>query len=99
MISATTMAFDKKVHTNVVFDNGSKMISLSLDNGVGGGLSRQSRGDLRLLFTDPLEGGVKDVTSTVFLGANERQVPANVENMDRAMKWLQMSSWGFARPV
>jgi|TARA_R110001583_G_scaffold130972_2_gene282691 hypothetical protein len=95
MIHATTMAFEKKIHTNVVFDNGPRMVSLSLDNGAGGGLSSQSRADIRLLFSHPLEGGVKDVTEEVFPASHPGEpVRATIENMDRAMKWLRLVRWG-----
>jgi hypothetical protein len=103
MISATMMTLGSDVgvdnlskHVNVVFDNGSKMVSLSCDNS-SGRLTTLSRSDIRLLFTDPLEGGVKDVTSEVF-GADEHDiVHGTIENMDKAMKWLQLSSWGFGQ--
>ena len=105
MISATTMQFGNTIdnsppaqHVNVVFDNGPKMLSLSMDNS-GGNMTTIARADIRLLFSDPLEGGVQDVTSTVFGGGKTDIVRGTIENMDRAMKWLQMSSWGFARPV
>ena len=95
MISATTMNFGEAQHANVVFDNGPKMISLSVDNS-GGRATTMSRADIRLLFTDPLEGGVKDVTSSVFGGGEADIVRGTIENMDEAMKWLRRSSWGFS---
>lgn len=101
MISATTMqfgnAFDSSnpaQHVNVVFDNGRKMVSLSLDNS-GGHMTTCSRADIRLLVTDPVEGGVEDVTSQVFGGEEASVVRGTIENMDTAMKWLQLTSWGF----
>ena len=94
MISATTMEFGNNKHVNVVFDNGQKMISLSCDNGVGGGLVRLSRSDIRLLRCDPLEGGVKDVTSLVFGGDEEDKVIATVEAMAKAINWLSQTQWG-----
>ena len=103
MISATTMTFGSPIgtdklakHVNVVFDNGPKMVSLSVDNS-GGTMSRLGRADIRLLFTDPLEGGVQDVTSTVFGGQEGAVVHGTIKNMDTAMKWLQRASWGFER--
>ena len=94
MISATTMNFGGKAqHANVVFDNGPKMISLSCDNS-GGMLTTLSRSDLRLLFTHPLEGGVEDVTSSVFGGEDSDIVRGTVENMDIGMKWLQRTDFG-----
>ena len=74
MISATTMTFGSDIgtdnlakHVNVVFDNGPKMVSLSMDNS-GGRMSSIARADIRLLFSSPLKGGVEDVTSLVFGG-------------------------------
>ena len=101
MISATTMTFGNDIdnnpvakHVNVVFDNGPKMISLSLDNS-GGSMTAIARTDIRLLFTDPLEGGVKDVTNQIFGGGETDIVRGTIENMDTAMKWLRMTTWGF----
>lgn len=101
MISATTMQFgnvfdtsNPAQHVNVVFDNGRKMVSLSLDNS-GGSMSSLARSDIRLLVSDPLEGGVEDVTSQVFGGKEASIVRGTIENMDTAMKWLRMTTWGF----
>ena len=101
MISATTMTFGSDIgtdnlakHVNVVFDNGPKMVSLSVDNSAGQ-MTHMARADIRLLFSDPLEGGVADVTSAVFGGKDCDIVRGTIENMDRAMKWLRLSRWGF----
>lgn len=97
MISANWMELGGGAkHTNVVFDNGPKMVSLSIDNS-GGRMKSMARADIRLLFSDPLEGGVEDVTSTVFGGSDGEVVRGTIENMDRAMKWLQLARWGFAQ--
>ena len=96
MISATTMEFGESKQANVVFDNGPKMISLSVDNSCGK-MTHMSRADIRLLFSDPLEGGVEDVTSQVFGGGESDIVRGTIENMDRAMKWLRRAAWGFDR--
>ena len=100
MISATTMTFGSDIgtdnlakHVNVVFDNGPKMVSLSVDNSAGR-MTHLARADIRLLFSDPLEGGVKDVTSMVFGGREHDIVRGTISNMDRAMKWLQLARWG-----
>lgn len=104
MISATTMTFGSALGTdnlskqvNVVFDNGPKMISLSIDNSCGK-MTHMARADIRLLFTDPLKGGVEDVTFFVFgpeMSDRSDIVRGTIENMDRAMKWLQQTEWGF----
>ena len=93
MISATTMNFGEAQHANVVFDNGPKMISLSLDN-AGGRASSMCRADIRLLFSCPLNGGVEDVTNSVFGGGEADVVRGTIENMEEAMKWLRRTSWG-----
>ena len=101
MISATTMTFGSDIgtdklakHVNVVFDNGPKMVSLSMDNS-GGRMSSIARADIRLLFSDPLKGGVEDVTSQVFGVGDADVVRGTIQNMDKAMKWLQLARWGF----
>ena len=105
MISATTMTFGSDIgtdnlakHVNVVFDNGPKMVSLSMDNS-GGRMNAIARADIRLLFSDPLKGGVEDVTSRVFGGDEADVVRGTIENMDRAMKWLRMARWGFSNDI
>ena len=95
MITATTMELGGgSKHANFVIHNGSKMISVSVDNS-GGRMQSMARADIRLLFTDPIEGGVEDVTSTVFGGSESDVVRGTLDNMDRAMKWLQLARWGF----
>lgn len=96
MISATTMSLsgpNNSKSANVVFDNGSKMISLNIDNSCGR-MPSMARADIRLLFTDPINGGVEDVTSSVFGGSDSDIVSGTIENMDRAMKWVRRISWG-----
>ena len=102
MISATTMEFGSDIgtdnlakHVNVVFDNGPKMVSLSVDNSAGQ-MTHMARADIRLLFSDPLSGGVEDVTSTVFGGKDHDIVRGSIENMEKAMQWLRLTRWGFA---
>ncbi len=56
-----------------------------------------ARADLRLLFSDPLEGGVEDVTSAVFGGEEGSIVRGTIENMDEAMRWLRRCDWGLER--
>ena len=106
MISATTMTFGNDIdnspvakHVNVVFDNGPKMVSLSVDNSAGK-MVHMARADIRLLFSHATLGRndkprVEDVTSQVFGVGEYDIVRGDIENMDRAMKWLQMSRWGF----
>jgi|TARA_A100001515_G_C4499315_1_gene186106 hypothetical protein len=97
MISATTMELGGgSKQANVVFDNGPKMVSLSIDNSCGM-MTHMARADIRLLFSHPVEGGVQDVTSEVFGGGKSDIVRGTIQNMDKAMKWLQRSGWGFDR--
>ena len=56
-----------------------------------------ARSDLRLLFTDPLEGGVEDVTSVVCGGDEAAIVRGSIENMEKAMQWLRRCDWGLER--
>ena len=80
MITATTMEMSGgSKHANFVIHNGSKMISVSVDNS-GGRMHSMARADIRLLFTDPLKGGVEDVTSTVFGGRGPCRPPARRRN-------------------
>jgi hypothetical protein len=105
MISATTMTIGSDIgtdnlakHVNVVFDNGPRMVSLSMDNS-GGRMNTIARADIRLLFSCPFEGGVEDVTSKVFGGTDHDIVRGTIENMDRAMKWVRLSRWGLANAI
>tara|TARA_R110002072_G_scaffold81835_1_gene187036 strand:- start:247 stop:546 length:300 start_codon:yes stop_codon:yes gene_type:complete len=99
MISATTMELSGGTRqANIVFDNGPKMVSLCVDNS-GGRMTAMARADIRLLFSDPLEGGVEDVTSQVFGGGEADIVRGTIENMERAMKWLRLSRWGFCHGI
>ena len=94
MISATTHLFGENAqHANVVFDNGPKMLSLSLDNS-GGRLTTLSRSDIRLLIHNSLAETVDDVTNDVFGGEQGSTVRADIDTMEQAMKWLQRTSWG-----
>jgi hypothetical protein len=95
MITANTMELSGgSKHANFVIHNGPKMISVSVDNS-GGRMHSMARADIRLLFTDPLKGGVEDVTSTVFGGGESDIVRGDVDNMAKAMNWIQRASWGF----
>jgi hypothetical protein len=103
MISATTTTFGSDIgtnnlskHVNVVFDNGPKMVSLSLDNSCGR-MTTMARADIRLLFSDSLKGDVEDVTSTVFASQMEHSsdiVRGTISNMEKAMNWLRRANWG-----
>ena len=87
MISATTMEIGGARQANIVFDNGRKSISLTVDNS-SGRMEKLGRSDIRLLV------GFDDVTSKVFGGGEHDIVRGTIENMDRAMKWLRSTEWG-----
>mgnify|MGYP001470155199 FL=1 len=95
MITATTMDFGESKQANFVIHNGPKMLSVSVDNS-GGRMHSMARADIRLLFSDPMiDGSCEDVTSEVFGGGDNTIVRGTIENMERAMKWLRMTRWGF----
>lgn len=108
MITATTTTFSQRAgmasaaqHANFVIHSGAKMISVSVDNS-GGAMHTMARSDIRLLFSHATLGRTKgerveDVTSKVFGGGDSDIVRGTVENMDRAMKWLQRAQWGMER--
>ena len=110
MITATTTTFGHRAgmaspaqHANFVIHNGAKMISVSVDNS-GGAMHSMARADIRLLFSNNTAGiesrpAVEDVTSNVFGGSDSDIVRGTVQNMDKAMKWLQMARWGFANDI
>lgn len=110
MITATTMTLGSPVGTdnlskqaNFVIHNGAKMVSVSVDNS-GGRMAHMARADIRCLFSNATAGiegrsEVEDVTSRVFGGGHADIVRGTVENMDRAMKWLQMARWGLEGQV
>ena len=95
MISATTTNFGNTQHANVVFDNGPKMISLSCDNSCGR-LTTLSRSDIRLLIHNSLSGKVEDVTNDVFGGEQGSTIRADIDTMEKAMKWLRRTNWGLS---
>ena len=88
MISATTMEIGEAQQVNIVFSNGGKTLSLTVDNSAGR-MSSMRRADMRMLV------GQSDVTSEVFGGAEHDIVRGTIENMDKAMKWLRSTEWGF----
>ena len=108
MITATTMTMGSPVgtdnlskHANFVIHNGAKMLSVSVDNS-GGRMTHMARADIRCLFSNNTAGitngpDVEDVTSLVFGGSKSDIIRGSIENMDRAMKWLQRAQWGMER--
>jgi len=77
----------------VTFENGRKIVSLSLDNS-GGRMTTLRRGDIRLLVRTE-ESKTLDVTGEVWGIGAETLIHATLDNLDTAMKWLRRTSWGF----
>ena len=105
MITATTTTFGSPIgtdnlskHANFVIHNGAKMVSVSVDNSCGR-MTSMARADIRLLFSNNTAGiegrpSVEDVTGQVFNVSEAATVHGSVQNMARAMNWLQMARWG-----
>ena len=79
----------------VCFQNGSKLISIALDDSCGR-MQKLSRGSIEL-FRMPDEKSDTGVvcTNEVFPEMSRTLVPASIENFQRAMVWLNRVSWGF----
>ncbi len=71
----------------VTFSNGTKTLSLSLDNSLGR-MDSLRRGNIRLFVDD------EDTTSLIFSEADKQQVWASMENFETAMNWLRRTEWG-----
>ena len=77
----------------VTFQNGPKIISLSLDNSCGR-MKMLRRGSILLMIEDGT--GNSDVTAQVFEeAADGHAVRASLGNFERAMNWLGQTAWGF----
>ena len=86
MIEGSLMHWGDKRMANVTFSNGRKELSLTVDNGPACRTEKLYRADMRCLNNG------KDVTAAVF-GCDEFDVVrGNVENMAKAMNWLQLST-------
>ncbi len=82
---------------NVVFQNGSKMVSLALDDSCGR-MSTLNRGSIEchreLKDQDP---EIDVVTAEVFgAGSESSLVPNTLENFNKAMAWLNRIEYGLA---
>lgn len=77
----------------VTFENGNKIVSLSLDNSLGR-MEKLRRSSILLMIDD--ETGNTDVTHQVFSEAEDgHTVWASLGNFEKAMNWLRRCSWGF----
>ena len=73
----------------VSFQNGRKIVSLSLDNSLGR-MESLARSSILLLVDN------QDVTAHVFEEhASGTTVRASLVNFERAMNWLRRTNWGF----
>ena len=95
------MIFGDSKQVAVTFQNGAKILSLSLDNSVGR-METLRRGDIRLMIqhaANPKMGIDEenvDVTSEVFdEAADGHAVHASMGNFETAMNWLRRVDWGF----
>jgi len=81
----------------VTFENGRKIVSLSLDNSCGR-METLRRGDILLMVKTTTKDGTpcnQDVTETVFEEAAEgHAVHASLGNFRTAMLWLDRAAWG-----
>jgi len=76
----------------VTFQNGSKILSISLDNSLGR-METLRRGAILLMIED--EAGNSDVTAQVFEEAEDgHAVHASLGNFEIAMNWLRRCAWG-----
>ena len=72
----------------VAFNEGDRQVSLQLDNNCSGDRSKKlSRGDIRVFVNR------EDVTELVF--GTDGIVVADMDNFEKATKWLKQTSWGF----
>ena len=95
------MIFGDSKQVAVTFQNGAKILSLSLDNSVGR-METLRRGDIRLMIQHAgnskmgIDEENVDVTSEVFdEAADGHVVHASLGNFETAMNWLRRVDWGF----
>jgi len=96
MITASTLILGTKQIVHMVFENENKTLNLTIDNGNLPEISDSTlfRSDIRIFI------GKKDVTSTVFsdqMNTGHDVVQGTVTNVAKAMRWLTLTSWGFAQ--
>ena len=78
-------------NVNVCFQNGDKIVSLSLDDSCGR-MELLGRGTIELHRRNR-SGGVTVCTDEAF--ASPGLVPATMVNFEIAMQWMRKVSWGF----
>lgn len=87
MIEGSLMHLGDKRMANIKFINGRKELSLTVDNGSLCRTEKLYRADMRLYR------GKEDVTALVFNCGKTDIVRGDVENMAKAMNWLQVCDW------
>jgi hypothetical protein len=92
MIKGTMVQFGEKRQANVTFTNGKKKLSLCVDNGPMPQSEVLHRADIRCFSNG------SDVTGKVFGVFDDDTILGDVENMSKAMNWLQLSSDPYAVP-
>ena len=85
MIEGSLIHWGDKRMANITFTNGRKELSLTVDNGPMCRTEKLHRADMRLFR------GKEDVTATIFRCGATEVVRADIENMAKAMNWLQLS--------
>jgi len=84
------MIFGDSKQVAVSFENGDKIVSLSLDNSLGR-MDTLRRGSILLMI------GKDDVTTQVFEEAEDGHVVwASLGNFEKAMNWLRRTRWGIS---
>jgi hypothetical protein len=84
---------------NVCFQNGEKIVSLSLDDSCGR-MSHLGRGSIELhRKSNPGPGGGVEIVTHEVFNSNPSYpneiVPATNENLTRALGWMNRMAWGF----
>ena len=85
MIEGSMIHLGDKRLANFTFTNGHKEISLTIDNGSLCLTEKLHRADMRCYNKG------EDVTAAIFSCGKTEIVHGDVENMSKAMNWLQLS--------
>ncbi len=84
---------DTSKQVAVSFEQGKKIVSLSLDNSCGR-MSELRRGRIQCMIRD--DDGIAMPCMTVFnMKSNDTEMDATIENLSMAMNWLRRLDWGF----
>jgi hypothetical protein len=84
---------DTSKQVAVSFEQGNKIVSLSLNNSCGR-MSELRRGSIQCMIRD--NDGIAIPCMTVFnMKSNDMVMDATIENLSTAMNWLRRLNWGF----